>query len=86
MLLKNPVAALIGLWGLLTQAAPNQPIDLKNLLSQNSNKWAPGTKISFPNSPTFNNATERWSIFDPPEYFAAVSPANEADVVASVRD
>jgi len=85
MLFKNTIAALAGLCGLSVHAAPSQPVDLKNLLTQSSNGWAKGTTISFPNSPTFTNATERWTTFDAPTYFAAVSPANEADVVKSVR-
>ena len=86
MLLRNAIAALIGLCFLSVHAVPYQPVDLRNLLSQESNSWARGTIISFANSTNFKNATERWSTFDAPTYYAAVSPANEADVVKSVRD
>lgn len=86
MLLKNNIAALVGLWGIAVYAAPAQPVDLKSLLSQPSLNLTKGTVISFPDSPTFSNATERWSTFDPPTYFAAVSPATEGDVAKIVRD
>ncbi|KAL9130224.1 MAG: hypothetical protein Q9175_007076 [Cornicularia normoerica] len=84
MLLKNAITALAGFWVLSVHAAPNQPVNLRTLLSKEANSWAKGTILSFPNSPTFSNATERWSTFDAPTYFAAVSPANEADVVKSI--
>lgn len=85
MQLKATIAALAGFWSLSVQATLSQPVDLRNLLSQESNSWANGTIISFPSTYTFNNATIRWSTFDAPTYYAAISPANEADVVNSVR-
>lgn len=86
MQLRNAVAALIGLCALQVPAAPNQPLFLRKLLSQRANHWANGTVISFPNSTTFDDATQRWSTFDAPTYLAAVSPANERDVAKSVHD
>lgn len=86
MLLKNTVAALVGLWGISVHAAPAQPVDLKALLSQAALKLSNGTIFSFPDSPTFGNATERWTTFDAPTYRAAVSPATEEDVAKMVGD
>ncbi|KAI0437383.1 hypothetical protein F4803DRAFT_566114 [Xylaria telfairii] len=59
------------------------PLDIKSILS--SAKWSTGTTLSFPSSENFFNATERWTIFDPPTYVAAVSPTTEADVVKAVK-
>jgi hypothetical protein len=58
------------------------PLDIKGVLS--SAKWSLGTTLSFPMSEQFDNVTERWTIFDPPTYVAAVSPATEADVARAV--
>jgi hypothetical protein len=49
-----------------------------------SARWSPNTTIAFPGQANFNAKTERWSIFDPPTYFAVVSPATEADLVQTV--
>ena len=85
MLLKIVIAALTELWVPLIYAAPSQPVDLKSLLSQRSNNWAKSTVVSFPDSSTFENATERWSTYDAPTYHAAVSPKTEEDVAKIVR-
>lgn len=87
MLLKNTITALVGLCGLAAvDAAPRQPVDLRSLLRQNGTRWSNGTTISFPGSQVFVNATERWSTYEPPTYFAAISPATEGDVAKAVRD
>lgn len=54
--------------------------DLKALLTDPARHWAANTTVSFPGSTSFNNATERYSIFDEPTYSAAVSPGTEADI------
>ncbi|KAL7787172.1 hypothetical protein V8C37DRAFT_419020 [Trichoderma ceciliae] len=54
--------------------------DLKPLLTDPSRKWSPNTFVSFPNSAAFNESTERWTIFDPPTYIAAIRPGTEEDI------
>ncbi|KAI0886282.1 uncharacterized protein GGS22DRAFT_199566 [Annulohypoxylon maeteangense] len=46
---------------------------------------SPGTVISFPNSSAFHDATERWTVYKPPSYSAAISPTTEEDVVNAVK-
>lgn len=59
--------------------------DLRAILSDPSNDWAPSTTISFPDGPRdFENATLRWTIYAPPTYSAAISPGTEAEVAKSV--
>lgn len=86
MLLKIAVVVLTGLWCLPVYAKPNHSINVRHLLSQASKSWAKGTVISFPDSSSFNDSTGRWSTFDAPNYVAAVSPANEAEVARLVCD
>jgi len=64
-------------------AVPPSP-DLKGSLTQPSVKWSPQVILSFPGSPNFETATERWTIFDPPTYSASVTVANEQDVANAV--
>lgn len=49
-------------------------------------QWSAGTTVSFPNSAKFNETTERWTVYSPPTYFAAVSPSDEGAVVKAVRE
>lgn len=46
--------------------------------------WSPQTQIHQPNTTDFFNATERWDVYAPPTYQAAISPATEADVAKAV--
>ncbi|KAI1433773.1 hypothetical protein GGR50DRAFT_695729 [Xylaria sp. CBS 124048] len=48
-------------------------------------KWSSQTIISNPQNPEFFNATERWTILDPPTYQLSVSPATENDVITAVK-
>jgi hypothetical protein len=59
-------------------------VDLKSLLSDPARAWSNQTTYSFPGSAAFVDATERWTIFDPPTYHAAISPGTEADVIKIV--
>jgi hypothetical protein len=54
-------------------------------LSNSSIHWSSETTLSLPNTTAFFNATERWTIYDPPTYEAALSPGTEEDVVQAVE-
>ncbi|KAF2852097.1 FAD-binding domain-containing protein [Plenodomus tracheiphilus IPT5] len=47
--------------------------------------WSNGTTISSKGSTEFLEATERWTIYMPPTYNVAISPATEDDVVKAVK-
>ncbi|TVY83918.1 FAD-linked oxidoreductase azaL [Lachnellula suecica] len=50
-----------------------------------SAQWSANTTISQPSSRNFTASTERWSVFDPPTFSVAISPATERDVAQAVR-
>lgn len=54
--------------------------DLKPLLTDPIRKWSANTTISFPSSDAFKEATERWTIANPPTYVAAIRPGTEEDI------
>lgn len=64
--------------------SPSGVADLKGALTQPSMKWSSQTVLSFPGQSTFENATERWTTFDAPTYFASVTVGNEVDVANAV--
>ena len=81
--------SLAHLWVAAVDAVPlktHQYPDLRAVLTNPSHKWSPGTVVSFAGSDEFRNATERWTITGAPTFSAAVSPANEEDVIAAVRN
>lgn len=49
-----------------------------------SGNWTTGTVLSYPGQDTFFNATERWTVYEPPSYVGSVSVETEADVVKAV--
>jgi hypothetical protein len=53
--------------------------------SNSSTAWSAQTTFSLPNTTEFFGATERWTLYSPPVYGAALSPATEEDVVQAVR-
>ncbi|KUL86302.1 hypothetical protein ZTR_08597 [Talaromyces verruculosus] len=55
-------------------------VDLRAVLTNPVHRWASNTTLSFPGTAAFENATERWSIFSPPTYSAAISPGTEEDI------
>ncbi|KAI5918413.1 hypothetical protein F4810DRAFT_576182 [Camillea tinctor] len=66
-------------------AVIRQNSDLRSLLSDPARQWSDATTISYPGSSEFTGATERWTIFDPPTYTAAISPGTEEDVIKLVN-
>jgi hypothetical protein len=68
-----------------THRCPTRQPDLAALLQDPSLSLDPHTMITFPGHRNFTEATERWSLFAPPTYSAAVSPATEEDVTTIVK-
>ncbi|KAF7863837.1 hypothetical protein EAF04_006802 [Stromatinia cepivora] len=64
---------------------PSGPVDLKAALTQPSMNWSSQAILSFPGQTSFENATERWTIFDPPTYSASVTVGSEIDVVNAIK-
>ena len=60
-------------------------VDLKSILTNPIRNWSKGTVISFPGSSEFSQATERWTIFRPPTYRAAIRPGTVAGIQKLVR-
>ena len=60
--------------------------DLRALLTSSKMHFSNATMISFPGTDEFTNATDRWTVTDAPSFSAAISPATEDDVAATVRD
>ncbi|KAI0547909.1 Glucooligosaccharide oxidase [Xylaria curta] len=48
-------------------------------------KWSTGTKIAYPGSEIFTNATERWEVTYQPSYAASITPATESDISTVVK-
>ncbi|PHH90754.1 hypothetical protein CDD83_2750 [Cordyceps sp. RAO-2017] len=59
--------------------------DLRSLLTDPARAWSANTSVLFPGSPGFADATERWTIFRPPTYRAAIRPGSDEDIRKVVR-
>jgi hypothetical protein len=59
--------------------------DMRAVLTDPARQWHTDTILSFENSAQFANATERWTIFNPPTYKAAITPGSVDDVTKIVR-
>ncbi|POS73295.1 hypothetical protein DHEL01_v208314 [Diaporthe helianthi] len=57
----------------------------RSILLNGRNKWNPKTIISFPDTPEFINATDRWSGYADPTFIAGITPATEDDVAKAVK-
>ncbi|KAK0634890.1 hypothetical protein B0T17DRAFT_514654 [Bombardia bombarda] len=82
--ISSPLPCLCLLW-LIVPACEAQQQDLGALLTAKCNSWNTKTTLSFPGDGSFANVTERWTVFAPPMYSAAISPATEEDVVKTVK-
>ena len=86
--------ASIAIWSWLLVPQSVFGLAVRGGLGPNSNltgllysvDWSAHTTISLPGQDAFTNATERWTTFSAPTYFAAVSPGNEEDLVKTVRE
>ncbi|KAI1162265.1 Glucooligosaccharide oxidase [Nemania serpens] len=59
-------------------------MDIKKIFTVGAS-WPAGTHITVPGEPSFSAATQRWNIFDPPNYAVAVSPSQEDAVAEAVK-
>lgn len=57
----------------------------RNILLDRKNKWNGKTVVSFPGTPEFTNATDRWSSHSEPTFIAGITPATEEDVAKAVN-
>ncbi|KAF2644246.1 FAD-binding domain-containing protein [Massarina eburnea CBS 473.64] len=74
----NPIYAI----AVDIRAAP----DLRAILTNTANnKWSKETVLLFPSTPGFEEATERWTVFRPPTYSAAIQPGTVADIQNVVK-
>ncbi|KAF9878631.1 FAD-binding domain-containing protein [Colletotrichum karsti] len=74
------------LLGIESAVAIVTPRDVSsNILLDRKNKWNKNTIISFPNTPEFTNATDRWSSYSEPTFIAGITPATEEDVAKAVK-
>ena len=53
-------------------------------VKQLTDKLPPSTKVYFPGSPEFEEATTRWSVLEEPHVNAVVVPGTEGDVAKTV--
>ncbi|PFH62262.1 hypothetical protein XA68_14393 [Ophiocordyceps unilateralis] len=60
-------------------------LDLRPLLSDPARGWSLNTTILFPDSPEFSKATERWTVFRPPTYRAAIRPGTAEDISKIIK-
>ncbi|KAI1377703.1 FAD-binding domain-containing protein [Hypoxylon crocopeplum] len=60
-------------------------VDLRSLLTDSARQWSANTTVSFAGSPEFADATERWTIYRPPTYSAAIRPGTEADISKIIK-
>ncbi|KAK7750698.1 hypothetical protein SLS62_007398 [Diatrype stigma] len=58
-------------------------MDITKVLGET--QWPADTTVSFPNSAKFNESTERWTVYSPPSYLAAITPSDEGAVVKAVQ-
>ncbi|RCI12730.1 hypothetical protein L249_1067 [Ophiocordyceps polyrhachis-furcata BCC 54312] len=60
-------------------------LDLRQLLTDTARQWSDNTTVLFPDSPDFAKATERWTVFRPPTYRAAIRPGTPEDIGKIVK-
>lgn len=74
----------LSVWVSGLDAAVLRHADIKSVLTNPAQTWSQSTTISFPETAQFVDATERWTMFNPPTYSAAISPGSEEDVIGAV--
>ena len=92
MFVKSVIAGL-GLFAFTTLSAPTlegttrlDTFGKRDVASTLATQLSPGATIVFPQDPTWQNVTERWTKYQAPSFRVAVEPVTEADVVTIVRN
>ena len=57
----------------------------RDVASTLATQLSPGSTIVFPQDNSWENVTERWTLYQAPSFQVAVEPATEQDVVATVN-
>ncbi|KAK1778306.1 hypothetical protein QBC45DRAFT_328750 [Copromyces sp. CBS 386.78] len=68
-----------------TNAYRRQNADMRTIIGDTTQVLTNTTKIRFPDSDGFFGVTERWDVYRPPSYQAAITPTTEADIVSLVK-
>ncbi|TVY40372.1 FAD-linked oxidoreductase [Lachnellula occidentalis] len=84
-LFSSVICLLFAPGGFSAAVGPSGPMNVKAALTKPNMGWTSPNILSFPGQQSFANATERWTVFDPPTYSASITVRSESDVVKAVN-